>query len=587
MINAIRAISLAALAGFLFAGCDREQSSDSGQNLAATITQVADQHEAGVTDDHDHAAEHPAVAEKEVATDHDGEGVPDHAAQDDDHEAHDDQDDDARDDDGHLLDAQDDPDDHDHAADAADRIELTPIQRERIGLRLATAGPGTIAVTGAFPGEVVLNPDRMAHIVPRASGIVREVNVSLGDQVEAGEILAWIESDELAEAKLAFYAKHAEVGCCQVELPRALEIFENTNRLLVLLEKEPSPAELQKIENLEMGAYRGKLLTAYSNHEAARKALHRERSLFEKNISSESEFIEAEAAFNRAQATFAAARDTTRYQVLIEYTEAARQRQVAEFEAVAAEQRLRLKGVDEAVLTGLLALVPQTAGLEPCLCDDPNCKDGEIPSIIDTLGEEKRLGWYALRAPFAGFITEKHLTLGEKINDEESVITIADTSSVWVRFNVYQKDLSLVKIGQSVDVDLGPGMPHTTGAVSYVSQIIDSETRTAHARVELENRDGTLRPGLYANVRVNVDSVEASVVIGRDALQVVDDENVVFVEDGDGFVPTPVRLGRSDRDRVAVLSGLAPGQRYVEQGAFELKAHIVTSGIDPHAGHGH
>jgi cobalt-zinc-cadmium efflux system membrane fusion protein len=574
MINALRVMSFVALVAFLLAGCGREQSSDGGENPAATIVRVADQHDVGASDDHDHAAENPAAREQEVEHDHDGDGVPDHGVQEDDHDDPDDNDDDAH-------------DDHDHEATDANRVELTPDQRQRTDLRLATAGPGTIAVTGSFPGEVVLNPDRMAHIVPRAAGIVREVSVSLGDQVEAGEILAWIESDELAEAKLAFYAKHAEVGCCQVELPRALEIFENTNRLLLLLEHDPSPAQLQKIENLEMGEYRGKLLIAYSNFQAASKTLQRERALFEKNVSSESELIQAEAAFNRAQAAFAAARDTARYQVLIDYTEAAQKRQVAEFEAVAAEQRLRLMGADDSVMADLLALVPKTAGLEPCLCDDPNCKDGEIPSVIDTLGDEHRLGFYALRAPFTGFITEKHLTLGEKIGDEESVMTIADTSSVWVRFNVYQKDLSLADVGQAVEIDLGPAMPHIAGAVTYVSQIIDRETRTARARVELDNPHGTLRPGLYATVRVDVDSVPAPVVIPRNAVQVVDDENVVFVEDGDGFVPTPVHLGRSDRDRVIILSGLAPGQRYVEQGAFELKAHIVTSGIDPHAGHGH
>lgn len=532
MMNLIRLMMLIALAGLLPGGCGQEHSPDDG---------------------HDHSASADAVEDE-------------HGDAEDEHGEH---------------------DENDHGEDDADRVELTPDQREHIDLEMATASPGTIAVTAAFPGEVILNPDRRAHIVPRAAGIVREVNKGLGDSVEEGEILAWIESDELAEAKLAFYAARAEVGCCQMELPRAKEIFENTNRLLKLLEQEPSAEELEKLDGFEMGDHRGRLVAAWSTYLATRKAHERERDLFAKQVSSRTELIEAEAAFKKAQAEFAAARDVARYQVLVDYSEAARRRQVAEFEAVAAEQRLRLKGVGDDVLSKLLAMIPQTAGLEPCLCDDPNCRDGEIPSVLETLGAEERLGWYALRAPFAGFITEKHLTLGEKVDDESSVMTIADTSSVWVRFNVYQKDLALVKAGQEVRIELGEGAPTARGTITYVAPIIERQTRTAPARVELANPRGAIRPGLYAMVHVDLEPVEAEVVVRRDAVQMLNEAEVVFAEDGDGFVPVAVRLGRSDRQHIAVLAGLEPGRRYVERGAFEMKAKLVTRGAGAHAGHGH
>ncbi len=586
MNNAFRLIIPIGLAAFVVVGCDRGHSPDDGHDHSASPESAQD--------GYDHAA--PGGDGHEMDAAEDDHGI---------NEPHDDGGDDdvaMQGDIGHLEDlfdaidapAPDDHDDgdgHDHAADEpedeANHIELTSTQREQIGLRLATAQPGTIAVGRTFPGEVMLDPDRTAHIVPRAAGIVREANASLGDHVGAGDVLAWIESDELAEAKLAFFSKHTEVGCCQIELPRAKEIFENTSRLLALLESEPEAAEIRELDDLEMGVYRGNLLTTYSAYIAAKTVFERERGLLEKGVSSESEFIEAESAYKKATALFAAARDTARYQVRIAYTEAARTQQVAEFEAVAAEQRLRLKGADDDVISGLLALAPQTANLEPCLCDDPNCKEGEMPSVTETLGKEERLGWYALRAPFAGYVTDKHLTLGEKVDSDESVITIADTSSVWVRFNVYQKDLALVATGQTVRIDPGAGMPTANGTVAYMPPVIDADTRTAQARVELPNPDGELPPGLYATVHVDVNSVEASVVIDKDAVQTLDGENVVFIEAGDGFMAAPVQLGPSDRNRVIVLAGLKPGQHYVERGAFELKAKIVTSGIDAHAGHGH
>jgi multidrug efflux pump subunit AcrA (membrane-fusion protein) len=237
----------------------------------------------------------------------------------------------------HGADAPDDGHDHpavepataDPVVDAVEHIELTAEQRRRIDLQLAVAGPGSVDVETSFPGEIVLNPDRMAHVVPRTPGIVREVHRTLGDHVEAGEILAWIESDRLAEAKLDFYAKQAELGCCMVELPRAEEIFENTNRLLALLATEPDPEDLRTLDGREMGEHRGRLITAYVEYFAARKTHQRERELHTKNISSEKELVEAEAAFETAQAQLAAARDIARYKVQIAYGEAARLRQVA------------------------------------------------------------------------------------------------------------------------------------------------------------------------------------------------------------------------------------------------------------------
>ena len=424
-------------------------------------------------------------------------------------------------------------------------------------------------------------------MVPQVAGIVREVAKTLGDHVQAGEILAWLESDELAEAKFSFYAKEAEVGCCMIKVPRAKEILENTARLLALLNKEPTWAELHTLDGLEMGTYRAQLLPAYAEYLATRQTYEREKHLHTKEISSAQELLGAETAYNKAREQFNAAMDTARFETVIAYSEAAQERLVAEFAAIAAEGRLRLMGVDDNVVADLRRLVPKTAGLQPCLCNDPDCQEDKLPSIGETLGKDARFAWHAIRAPFAGFLIEKHLTLGEKVNGDESVFSIADTSSVWVRFNIYQKDLGAVKPDQQVRVDLGEGLGSRNGTIGYVSPIIDEKTRTMQARVVLDNQDNTLWPGLYVTVHLTAQTRDASVVIPKSAVQVLDERQVVFVEDGDGFEAVPVKIGAADRERVVVSSGLRPGRRYVTNGAFELKAKIVSSGMGAHAGHGH
>ncbi len=235
----------------------------------------------------------------------------------------------------------------------------------------------------------------------------------------------------------------------------------------------------------------------------------------------------------------------------------------------------------------LRGLVPKTSGLEPCLCTDPDCQDNEFPSLRGSLGEDAKLGWYPLRAPFAGVVIEKHLSLGEKVGDDESVFAVADTKTVWVNLSVFQKDLAVIRPGQSVQVEITGGAAGHSGTIAYLAPIVDPETRTAVARVVLANEDDTARPGLFVTVRVSLSTVNAAVVVPRSAVQILDERDVIFIAEGDGFTAEPVTLGCGDRHSVEVTSGLKAGQRYVLRGAFELKAKIATSGMDAHAGHGH
>jgi cobalt-zinc-cadmium efflux system membrane fusion protein len=89
------------------------------------------------------------------------------------------------------------------------------------------------------------------------------------------------------------------------------------------------------------------------------------------------------------------------------------------------------------------------------------------------------------------------------------------------------------------------------------------------------------------NADIAVGSIEVPVLVPKGAVLLLQGETVVFVEIDGGFKPDLVKTGRSNKTHVEVLSGLSQGQRYVARGAFSLKAQIITSGVDPHAGHGH
>jgi membrane fusion protein, heavy metal efflux system len=482
---------------------------------------------------------------------------------------------------------EDQPGKTDHAGE--DKVTLTAEQKRQIGLKLKTAGGAKIHFSASFPGETVLNADRVAHVVPRAPGVVRKVRKTLGDKVKTGEVLALVDSPELGAAKLEYFSKISEVNCCQIELPRARAIFKNTAKLLALLKKSPSVDEIARSKIGEMGEYRGKLVSAYAEFAVTRKTYEREKALREKGVSSEGDFLAAAGAFKKARAEYMAMRDSVAYEVKVNLFESARSRQLAELEAVAAEQTLYIKGLSTADVKALKDLIPKLA--EPgkkCKCDDPNCKDEQGPVLaMPKIAKNGKLAWYPLRAPFDGTIVEKHITLGERVGDDSEVFTIADLRRVWVSFNVFQKDLPYVKTGQKARVSAGRDLASVRGTIVYVAPIIGKESRTVQARIVLDNTDGRWRPGLFVNVHVTMGDHQASVAVPKTAVQTLGEARVVFVEEGGGFVPHPVKLGRSDASQVEIISGLKPGQRYVVSGAFELKAKIITSSLDAHAGHGH
>ena len=112
-----------------------------------------------------------------------------------------------------------------HDSHAEERIvHIPPGSVDDFGIRVATARSGSISVTTELPGEVRVNGDRMAHVAPRVGGVVLEVHASLGDSVRAGQLLAVLESRELADAKALFLASVER-------LKLADAVFEREERL--------------------------------------------------------------------------------------------------------------------------------------------------------------------------------------------------------------------------------------------------------------------------------------------------------------------------------------------------------------------
>ncbi|MBL0274978.1 MAG: efflux RND transporter periplasmic adaptor subunit [Anaeromyxobacter sp.] len=203
-----------------------------------------------------------------------------------------------------------------------------------------------------------------------------------------------------------------------------------------------------------------------------------------------------------------------------------------------------------------------------------------------------------VRSPVRGYVARKNVLRGLYVQSGTELFQLADLSTVWVLVDVYESEIPRVKVGQQATFELKayPGKQFT-GRVQFIYPALNTGSRTLQARVELRNPSLELRPGMFGDVTLDVGVAEA-VVIPREALIDTGDHQYVFVERGGGrYEPRPVQAGWSGGGKVAILAGLAEGERVVTTANFlvdsesRLRAAVegfnAAPGQAPAAAHEH
>ena len=188
---------------------------------------------------------------------------------------------------------------------------------------------------------------------------------------------------------------------------------------------------------------------------------------------------------------------------------------------------------------------------------------------------------YVLRAPLAGTVTERRVSIGHMVDLEGALFEIVDVSSMWAELDVPEQDLPVVQPGQEVSVVV-EGLPGKTfrGKIAYVAPSIDAATRTSRARVALENPQGALRANMFGRASIELGVARASVVIPREAVQRVDNVELAFVALAAGEYETRrIKTGAVDGDAVEVVSGVKEGELVVTAGSFLLKTETLKGSI--------
>lgn len=186
-----------------------------------------------------------------------------------------------------------------------------------------------------------------------------------------------------------------------------------------------------------------------------------------------------------------------------------------------------------------------------------------------------------LRAPVTGVVTKFEVAAGELVEPDRELFTITDMSTVWVMADVYEKDLAKVARGTDVEikVDAYPDRVFT-GRLTYISDLIDPQTRTAKVRCVVANPDGALKLDMFARITIPTPERKEAVTVPIAAVQQVDGKAVVFAqENATRFSRRFITTGVTAGDRIEVLEGLTAGTRIAGAGSFHLKTALLRERI--------
>ena len=176
-----------------------------------------------------------------------------------------------------------------------------------------------------------------------------------------------------------------------------------------------------------------------------------------------------------------------------------------------------------------------------------------------------------IHAPLSGTVTEKKAVAGMHVEPGDSLYTITDLTRVWVMADIYEYELPLIAKGLPVSVSLTYAPQQTlSGTIGFIYPTVDEQTRTARIRVELDNQAELLKPGMYANVELDI-PLGNRLVVPKDAVLESGERRIVFIHHMDGRLEwRPATVGVRGGDWVEILTGLAEGEHIVTTANFLL-----------------
>jgi len=186
---------------------------------------------------------------------------------------------------------------------------------------------------------------------------------------------------------------------------------------------------------------------------------------------------------------------------------------------------------------------------------------------------------FDLLADYDGIISKKLINTGNHLPEGGGLMEITDLSKVWAVFEVYEKDLGKIRLGDRLKFENKATSKPQEGTVSFISPAVDQQTRIVEVRADLNNSSGSLKPGMFISTSI-FSSSEAGIIIPKSAVLWTGRRSIVYVKSSNeqSFELREVVLGDAVNDQYVIDSGLNEGEKVVVNGAFTLDAEAQLRG---------
>lgn len=447
-----------------------------------------------------------------------------------------------------------------------------------IGLKVETVGLSNTAGGLQTSGRISANPNGMVTVNARAAGRIISLGALPGTHVQRGQSLAVIESPDLAEGQAAYRRAQAEVNQSLASIKIAQSgVSASQTRLTVAernLSRQRQLAATGAFSSPALEGARSQVSLAEATEKTAKTSVQTLEATVRRLEQGVASGVVARRELDAAHADLSAAQ--TRL------TDAERQRSLAR-EALTREESIARQGLRNAkeiesaqaevdlaraaLASSRNTLLQSRADLNRSQSAVRVARD-QIALLGGSPGGGNRV---SITAPISGEVEHRDVSVGQTVTVGQELYELLNAEVVWVLSDVYEKDVTTVRVGQKVEVaaDALPGAVYP-GEVAFIHNEVDEKTRTIKVRIVVDNPGERLKQNMFVRVRLGTAS-GAQVTVPTAAIQTSEGASVVFIEETHGtYRKAIVQTGGTLGDRTIIKSGVDPGKKVVTEGAYQL-----------------
>ena len=438
------------------------------------------------------------------------------------------------------------------ANEPATTVTLTSAKLQAAGLTFDTAGSHTLGEMMTVPGRVQYDDRRHVELKTATAGVLVEVRVKPGDEVAAGAIVAVVSSPELGQARADVLEREANLQIAQTLRDWRQSACEGLERLAAAVKSTASLEDIRRdFQGVQLGSAREQILGAYAKYTLALSLAASLQSASQVGSVPGRTLQEALSSRDASAALF----DSVVEQSLFD---ARQQCQTAKNDAADAERRLQIARQHLRTLLGYV---------------------GEMPAQSADLDPQGNLSLVEVRAPFAGTIERQMYSAAERVQQGDSLFVLADTSKLWIAADLREREWTASRLspGDALTVSF-PALPgqEFSAQVYFVGREVDTATNALPLMAVIDNADGRLRPGLFAQITVPVGPSRSVLAVPDGAVCEHQGTRFVFLKTGEStFRRVNIESGLHQGGWTEVRSGLQPGDTVVVAGAFALKSELL------------